>query len=195
MEVVVSAPKGLGVYRELERDERMRSKSGSLKGQEGHTLIELIVSIVILGFALLGLLSLFFNLSVNNVKTKYRTAAYVLGNELLEEIKSKRFDERTAKDASFNWSTLGIDTGETSGTLTTYDDVDDYNGLSQTAPSPNTGFTRAVTVSYVNPSDLNTAVGTIDQNYKRVSVVVTVGGVTYATLNTIITPTREEIGS
>lgn len=151
------------------------------------------MAVVILGFSLLGLIGLFFNLSVNNIQTKYRTAAFVLGAEILEEIKSKRFDEASARDAASNWSVLGVDTGETSGNRTTYDDIDDYNGWSETLASPNSGFTRAVTVGYVAPADLNTVVGAQNENYKRVSVTVTVGGTTYAALNTIITPTREEI--
>ncbi len=161
--------------------------------ERGHTLIELIAAIVVLGFALLGLIGLFFNLSVNNNQTKYRTAATVLAAELMEEIKSKRFDEAAARDAAFNWSALGVDTGETAGTRSTYDDVDDYNGLSENLASPNSGFTRAVTVSYVDAGDLNTAVGTQDKNYKRVSVGVSRSSVVFATLVSIIAPMREEI--
>jgi len=171
-------------------DKKRRSRQ---MGERGHTLIELVIAIVVLSLALLGLVGLFFNLAVNNIKTKYRSAATVLAEELTEEIKSKRFDEAAARDASNNWSVLGIDTGETSGTKSTYDDIDDYNGWNETLSSPNAGFTRAVTVSYVDAGDLNTAVGTRDKNYKRVSVTVSRGGTTYATVNTIITPMREEI--
>lgn len=164
---------------------RKRSNSGS-------ALIELIVSITVLGLALLTLIYLFFNLASGVMIAQTRSTANFLAQELMEEIVSKRFDEKAVKtlDASSNlvWSTLGTtDTGETAGNKSTYDDVDDFDGWSETLASPYANYARTATVFYVSPANLDTQVtvnGT-QQDYKRIRVVVSRGGVNYANLVTI----------
>jgi len=156
----------------------------------GHTLIELLIGMVILAFAILSLIQLFSNLSVQRVHASYRNNATLLAQELTEEIMSKKFDENGEKDINGNWSNIGIDTGETSGDKSTYDDVDDFNGWSETMGSPFSGFTRTVDVIYVAPGSLD-ASSTIDNSYKRVNVKVFNGGVEYANVVTIICPINE----
>ena len=160
--------------------------------EKGHSLVELIVAVVVLSFALLGLLNLFFNIAIGNVQAKYRDTANLLAQELTEEIKSKRFDEFSQKDGTGNWSVIGVDSGETASTKSTFDDVDDYNSLpAENLTNPYAGYTRTAVVNYVSPSDLN-GTSTRDQSYKRATVTVKRGTVTYASLVTIITPIREE---
>ena len=159
--------------------------------KKGFTLIEIIISLVLLGFALFGLINLYMNLSVNNVAAQYRGTATMLAQELIEEIKAKRFDERTTKDLSGNWSVIGIDSGETAGNKATFDDVDDFNGWSENLTSPYTGFTRTASVIYVAPGDLDTS-STRDNDYKKVIVTVSRGGTTYSQLSTVVSRSREQ---
>lgn len=163
--------------------------------EAGTSLIEMILVVLLLSITILSLLKLFGDLSLVSVGPDYRMTGNQLAQELMEEVKSRRFDEKGAKTADGNWSTtLGPDPGEsTSGTRSTLDDVDDYNGFSESLSSPYSGFSRSVSVSYVNAGDLNTPL-TIPQNvpnnwtpeYKRVVVTVTQGGVQRAQLVTVV---------
>jgi len=84
-----------------------------LSASRGFSLIELVIAIVVLGFALASLVKMFTDLSVVSVQPEYRNTQMMLAKELMEEIQSKRFDELTMKDGNGNWSgTLGVETGE-----------------------------------------------------------------------------------
>lgn len=117
----------------------MFKNSSALNNQNGLSLIELVVTIVVLAIALLGITSAFqFGLSQSADSTlQVRTVA--LAQAYLDEILGKRYDERTrargtppcrstapparqcTAEASF-----GPDGTETRAR---YDDVDDYHGL------------------------------------------------------------------
>ena len=58
---------------------------------QGFTLIELIISMVILAFAALSMMQLFSNLGTQQAASDYRRTATLLAHELMEEIESKRF--------------------------------------------------------------------------------------------------------
>lgn len=160
----------------------------------GFSLVELMIAIVLLGFIVFSLLKLFADASVLSVNPDYRNTQVMLAQELVEEIRSRRFDELSAKDGNGNWSTtLGVNTGETSSDSSTFDDVDDYNGYSQTMTAPFAGFTRSVTVSYVATGALNTplaipspAPNDWTPDYKRVTVTVSQASVPNIQLVTLI---------
>jgi hypothetical protein len=86
------------------------------------------------------------DLSYRSARATAISQATFYAQELMEEIKSKRFDENNDSPWS---STLGIE-GET---YPNYDDVDDFNGYSD---NPATGYTRSVTVNYVRLDANNT---------------------------------------
>ncbi len=163
--------------------------------EQGTSLIEMTLVVVLLGVTLLSLLKLFSDISLLNVNPDYRLTGVMLAQDLMEEIKSKNFDEKEAKTADGNWSTaMGPDAGEsTAGNRSTLDDVDDYNGFSENMASPYSGFTRSVTVSYVNAGALNTPLvipQSVPNNwtpeYKRVQVTATQGGVQRAQLVSVV---------
>jgi MSHA pilin protein MshD len=118
----------------------------------GFTLVEMIVTIVILAIALVGISSMVSFGTSNSANTLVQTPAIALANAYIDEIMGRRFDERSAAsglnpcsgftggdrctlDASaapdYCASTLGRDGGEPLGERDRYDDVDDYNGLSE----------------------------------------------------------------
>lgn len=89
------------------------------------------------------------------------TAACV-GQELIDEISSKAFDENTISNyieelSLFTaYDSLSNESGEV---YPNFDDVDDFNGYSRIDFTPRLGdFTTAVTVCYVNPNSPNTVV-------------------------------------
>jgi MSHA pilin protein MshD len=109
--------------------------------QRGITLVELVVTILILAIALLSMTSLLSgNLSRNaDITLQVRTVA--LGQSYLDEILGKRFDEKTrnsgippcrasappARQCTVEGS-FGPDGGEI---RQRFDDVDDYHGLDE----------------------------------------------------------------
>jgi Tfp pilus assembly protein PilV len=175
-------------FREIRNPKKEMDTAGKEKGS---TLIELLVGIVVLAFAILSLIQLFSNLSVSRVHASYRNTGTLLTQELMEEIMSKRFDEMEGKDASGYWSTTGVDTGETAGNKSTFDDVDDFSGWSEALTGDFNGFTRTASVIYVAPGNLNTA-STRDNEYKRITVQVYNGGNKYSELISIATPVNSE---
>lgn len=107
----------------------------------GFTLVEMVVTIVILAIALVGVAKLVSLGSSNSADTLLETRAMALGESYLDEIMGRRFDERSAasgfdpcyglnpSDPDRCSTTLGPDAGENARHR--YDDVDDYNGLEE----------------------------------------------------------------
>lgn len=142
--------------------------------KKGFTLIEVIMVIVILGIILPGIMMYFIQGVKNSADSQRRATAIFLAEGLMEEIISKKWDEVAVINATCsNASAIGADAEARIG----HDDVDDFNNLNNTPPSDSQGspmanyqgFSQQVTVSYVNPADLNTAVGG-PTCYKRIEV-------------------------
>ena len=102
--------------------------------------------------------------------------AFSLAQSVIDEAKSKSFDEKTISGTATSVdslsTTLGVEGGESitmpdveseSGfnSSTAYDDFDDYNGYSRTVNTPRTGgYTINVTVTYAvetNPDSSSVA--------------------------------------
>jgi hypothetical protein len=99
---------------------------------------------------------LFAETTMTGARAVVRPTAVSLANEMMEEIKARKFDERSAKDASSNWSTsLGPDSGES--VKSGFDDVDDFNGYTQSFPGY-TGYTATVNVGYVTTANINAVI-------------------------------------
>ena len=119
--------------------------------------------------------SLLSHYSVSNYNESVIVATG-LAQSLIDEIYGRSFDEATvsAPAASTNLlaapSNLGMDGGE--GAVTTFDDIDDFNGYKKEFKDKKLGlFTADVKIFYVNHSDINTKVNT--QTFlKRVDVSI-----------------------
>lgn len=154
------------------------------KGQTGFTVIEIVLAITTLAIALPPLLHIFAETAVTGAKAAILPTANLLGNELMEEIKSRKFDELSAKSASGNWSTaLGPDAGE-SGNKALFDDVDDFNGWTQGFGASYPNYTASVVVSYVSSSNLNSSLAIPSPtpnnwtpSYKRIVVTISNPGI------------------
>ncbi len=125
---------------------------------KGFTLIELVISIVILGVAMSPLLVMYGNIVVKSTESQVMRVASFLGQDLMEEILSKRYDEIEGG----GWTpkiALGVDDPEDPTNKNTFDDVDDF--ITEDNWEPDTFFegfsnyTAQVQVFYVNPQDLN----------------------------------------
>ena len=130
-------------------------------------MIEIVIVIIILGIAMLPLLITYANVASTGMQREAITIATSLAQTLMEEIESKRYDENEDPP----WSaTLGPNTGETG--RGTYDDVDDFDGYGEN-PIPNFGgYNSSVSVSYVQPEDLDTPVVGTTTDFKKIVVTV-----------------------
>lgn len=139
----------------------------------GSALVEVVIAILIV-----AVIAMFFSLLSATASRSFRRAMNVsraayLAAGLLDEIRARRWDEKTT-GASLP---LGVDPGESASDKTTFDDVDDFNGYIEpalkdaagAAVSGFAGFTRQAAVAYI---DANNAVAPDTTPRKRVIVTV-----------------------
>jgi MSHA pilin protein MshD len=139
------------------------------QGSSGFTLIELVMTIVILGFLSMILVP-FYTSITHSPDPMLRQQAVSLGQALMDEILAMRWDENTpvgggpigpttesVRGITIAASTIGRDTGELANNRTNWDDVDDYDGHANTDtfydqnnnPFTLKGYNRYVTVTYI----------------------------------------------
>ena len=135
--------------------------------QEGFTLIEVLVTTVLLAMAFLVFLgSLNLGRDLQN-KSEIKSVQAILLHDLQEQIKSRRFDENLIA----SWSaSLGADTQENS--LSDFDDVDDFKNYQITPYADHPAFSAQVHVEYVKRATKFRVVSTAPTEYKRVVVNV-----------------------
>jgi len=151
--------------------------------QRGVTLIELVISIVILSFAMVAVMNSFSVSIGHSADPLWRNKTLKLAQLYLDEILGQKYDDSTPVGGSPAVSSpgcgsLGPETGEV---RSTYDDVDDYNGLTFSGPTtPPLGISGSLDSSYDNYSVSITVVcnGTIvaasgNSHAKKITVTVT----------------------
>jgi len=144
--------------------------------QSAFTLIELLITIVLVGIVLLALVMSFHESLKSLERQNDLRSANLLSEELMNEIRSKEFVDPVAPNS------FGRETGETNRSL--FDDVDDYNGFADgTNAPPRTvegtvmsnfaGYTRSVVVVNVSATNFNGASSSNNStDFKRITVVV-----------------------
>ena len=126
---------------------------------------------------LLAFISLNFNstlLQTTTVETENKVylTAFSLGDDLIEEIKQKAFDERTIDFQAINANQLTFPCNpETGEVWPNFDDMDDYNNFSKPVSLPHVeDYTVTSKVNYVNSAGQDISV----QSYlKKVTITVT----------------------
>lgn len=135
-------------------------------------MVEMIVTIIILGIALITITSMMTNSLSSNANTYEETRMTALARSYLDEILSRRYDENSHPSGTpacdggtcTDQMDFGPDSGE--GARDKWDDVDDYHGLVEVddtitdledaAGNPRTGYdgyTVEVTITYVGHLD------------------------------------------
>ena len=112
-------------------------------GDAGFTLIELIVAMVVISVALVGVMSVITYTTLHSADPVLRQQSIAIAEAYMEEITLKNYSDPDAD-------------GETSRAL--YDDVDDYDGLSDSGAHDQNGngisglenYTVSVTVQAAN---------------------------------------------
>jgi len=149
------------------------------------TLVECVISIAIVGVMLVAALDTVGAARSTQRKTADRTRGTLLAQDLLSEILQQDYEDPSAGAGSF-----GLEPGEAgSGDRSLFDDVDDYDGWSDSPPRQKdgavlTGFSgweRSVAVRWVPPGNIG-AVQPSDTGVKQVTVTVTRDGAVVTTL-------------
>lgn len=142
--------------------------------RRGVTLAEVIVSIPLVGLVLVGALR-----STGGALQTWNTAqgfgqGAALAEHLMAEILQQYYEDPDGSPA------FGIEAGENTGNRKTWDDVDDYDGMSTSPPmtkdahllSSYIGWSGIADVDYVRLSD-PTQTTASDEGLKRITVTVT----------------------
>nr|WP_324259612.1 MSHA biogenesis protein MshD [Cellvibrio fontiphilus] len=127
--------------------------------QRGVSLIELIVFIVVVSIALLALVGVYRNATINNADPLIRTRALEAAQSLLDEIIALKYDESTPTGGIPACSTAGA-ANCTNAPENNMNDVDDYHNFSDLPYPAFPGYERSVQVTTAN-------------NIKRITVRVT----------------------
>ena len=119
--------------------------------QQGVTLVELVISIVIISIAMVAMMSSFSLSMSRSADPLWHNKTLKLGQLYLDEILAKKYDELSPIGglpfvASPSCTGLGPDGAPPNQeTRATYDDVDDYHGITNVVP---TSLTAALDSSY-----------------------------------------------
>lgn len=150
------------------------------KNQQGITLIELVLAIVIVSIALGAIIQSWSFAMAGSANPLLQHKSLKLAQMYSDEILSKRFDETTPLGGGLATSiscpvSSGIDTGESSRNL--FDDVDDYQNLSESPPQDINGNNLSTYGGYqvsINISCISGEFGIVSSNHiKRIDVTVT----------------------
>ncbi len=155
------------------------------RSQAGVTLVELVISIVIISIAMVAVLNSFSVSIGQTADPLWRNKSLKLAQLYLDEILAKNYDHNTPvggvpEVSSPSCSGLGPESGESRAT---FNDVDDYHGTTDSPPLSLIGSLdasyNAYSVSVTVECDGNTvgaAGGTPDNHAKKISVAVTPPG-------------------
>jgi len=160
----------------------------------GFVLVEVTIAYIILALAIVALVPVYMIAIKAGKNTEQLQTATYLSIELLEEIRMRKWDERTMSTLGHipAPSTVGIDTGETAADKRTFDDVDDFNGWVEASavdpimrPLPEfTAYRRTVAVAYV---DSTMAASGVPTDYKTITVCTRTAKISPPCLSTLVT--------
>ena len=123
-----------------------------MRRQSAFTLIEIIVTIVVIAIAATALLSVFSSMVRSSADPMIQQQATTIAEAYLEEIMLRAYDDPQVAESG------GAEAGET---RPTYDDVQDYNSLGTTQvrdqnDNPVAALSDYQVIVTVNPAVLNT---------------------------------------
>jgi type II secretory pathway pseudopilin PulG len=155
--------------------------------RRGFSHVEVLVSTLIVGLMLVSATSLLGGVVRSRAVSGNTARAVLLAQEMMCEIAGVSYVEATGP-------LFGPEAAESTGNRSLFDDVDDYNGWTESplktrdnATLANTsGWTRSVAVAWVDPAAPSTTVGS-DQGVKRVTITVQSNGQTLARLSALRT--------
>ncbi|MFK8112763.1 MAG: prepilin-type N-terminal cleavage/methylation domain-containing protein [Rubripirellula sp.] len=140
----------------------------------GVTMIEVMVSLVLVSTILLVSLSASANLLRNDVQQRNSTDGKILAQRLMDEVSAMEFEDTSEP-------IFGLETGESGSNRSAFDDVDDYHGYTMSPPTYRdgttiNGFTTwsvSITVTPVEPDATGVTTAAANANSPLRLIVVT----------------------
>jgi len=147
----------------------------------GVTLIEMVITIVILSIAITAMLGAFSNSMQHSADPMWQFKSIKLAQLYLDEILSKKFDTTTPlggqpASTTVNCAAMGPESGETRAT---YDDVDDYYNMTNVVPTKVSGALDPSYSGYrihVFVGCAGTDAGLPTADLKRITITITPPG-------------------
>lgn len=167
-----------------------RASRGRRRNPAGYSLVEVAVSIVVVGTMLAAALQAVGAARVGLRALGDRGRGLLLAQDLMAEILQQRY-----ADADYGPGSFGLAATEAApGTRSLFDDVDDYHGWAASPPQHKdgtpiewaAGYRRSVAVAWVDPADWSQVAGS-NTGVKRITVVVERDGRPVATLTALRT--------
>ena len=159
-----------------------------LPSRRGFTLVEVCVSVLIVGVMLAAALQTVGQSGLMQYRLSERSRANHLARMLMAEVLQQAYAETTAARV------FGAESGESRAT---YEDVDDYNGLVESPPANKDGSTfnlpsastwkRTVAVVWIDPTTLSVASPQTETGAKLITVSVYHNGVLVTKLSAVRT--------
>jgi MSHA pilin protein MshD len=148
-----------------------RAPSRSFRQASGFTLVEAIISVLIVGILFLAALQAAASARVADYLVANRNRGALLAQGLMDEITQKAYKNSTNP-------LFGPESGEASRSA--FNDVDDYHGWSESPPQNPDGtslpdyanWTRTVTVEWVPSTNLTGPPSGSETGLKRITVTV-----------------------
>lgn len=143
--------------------------------QSGATLVELVITIVIISVAIAGTVGAFSLIAGRSADPLNQTRAVALAQIYIDEILGRRYDEGTPVGGVPKQPGCTINTEE--GNRADYDDVDDYNAIASAAPQNAEGMSLGTEYSQfsvsVSVQCAGTEIGLPADDAKRVDLSIT----------------------
>ena len=168
------------------------TRRGLCSRHPAFSLAETAISILLVGGLVVAALNTVGASVAGREFTRNRGRGDLLAHHLMSEILRQSYEEPV------DTPTMGRESGESGGSRSSYDDVDDYDGWVSSPPEEKngtaladlTGWERSVTVEFVDPNMLTTVSAT-ETGVKRITVTVRHHGVDKASLTSIKTIASE----
>lgn len=160
--------------------------------RRGLTLMEVVVSTLIVGFMTVAALNGLGSATRSGDLAGNRGIAHGLADDLMSEILNTAYSDPNGN------AVFGLEPGETAP-RTNFDDVDDYHNWNSQPPKtasgttiPNrTKFRQRVTVEKVSPADPTQVVSGADQGAKRICVTIECNNVELARRYAVVTDSAQ----
>ena len=151
-------------------------RSRMIDDRAGLTLVEVAIATLIVGFLIVPTVMVFSSVAQSYYRNSSRDLAFHACNALLGEIMSLEY-----QDPQSDSTTLGPEADETTTNRSDFDDIDDYDGWSETSIQMRDGteitgletYSRSVSVHYVKLVNGELVRSAQPTNMKLISVNVT----------------------
>ena len=167
-------------------------QTSTTRNTTGFSLVEAVVATLIVGILLVAVMNTVGFSNAAQYKSTEQARGEALAQAIMAEILNQAYEEPD------DIPSFGRESSESGGSRTTWDDVDDFNEWSASPPEqpdstqlPNfNGWTRRVSVEWVNPNDLSQTAST-ETGVKRITVTIERNNRVIASLIAIRTNMRE----